>query len=111
MGGCTSKKVGNQIVPGAIVSKQDINESAHEHLKIMISDDPMAASMNATTLNNTLKKMQKPEKAGEEARVIDKDASHFEEDGDRMHEPLWRAIEENDITAATRFLTLNEIEE
>ena len=28
-----------------------------------------------------------------------------------MHEPLWRAIEENDITAATRFLTLNEIEE
>ena len=57
MGGCTSKKVGNQVLPNAIVSKQEINESAHEHLKNMISDDPMAASMSASALNNTLKKM------------------------------------------------------
>ena len=28
-----------------------------------------------------------------------------------MHEPLWKAIEDNDLASATRFLDLNEIEE
>ena len=28
-----------------------------------------------------------------------------------MHEPLWQAIEANDLASATRFLNLNEIEE
>ena len=58
-----------------------------------------------------MKKMQKEPKTGAEARAIDLDDSNFEEDGGRMHEPLWRAIEANDLAAATRFLNLNEIEE
>lgn len=37
--------------------------------------------------------------------------SAYEEDGGRLHEPLWRAIEANDLAAATHFLNLNEIEE
>ena len=42
----------------------------------------------------------------------DKDASsNFENDGSRMHEPLWRAIEKNDLGAAQKFLNLNEIQE
>jgi hypothetical protein len=55
----------------------------------MLESDPMAASMSSDVMASTLKKMQKPAKAGEEARVVDKDASKFAEDGERMHEPLW----------------------
>ena len=43
--------------------------------------------------------------------MIDQDISGYEEDGGRLHEPLWRAIEANDLAAATHFLNLNEIEE
>ena len=46
----------------------------------------------------------------EESKVDDKqEFSNFEDDGFRMHEPLWRAIEKNDLPAATKFLQLNEI--
>ena len=71
----------------------------------------LAASMSSEALNSTLKKMQRPAKEGEEARIVDKDKANFEEDGGRLHEPLWQAIEANDVTSATRFLNLNEIEE
>ncbi len=77
----------------------------------MLDADPMSASVNSDVMASTLKKMQKPEKAGEEARCVDKDASKFQQDGGRMHEPLWQSIEGGDITSATRFLNLNEIEE
>ena len=66
------------MAPGAIVSKAEINQSARDHLRVMQSEDPMAASMASAALNSTLKKMQKPDKAGEEAKVVDKDASDFE---------------------------------
>ena len=95
----------------AIVSKHEINHSAHAHLKNMQNEDPMNASMSSDALNSTLKKMQRPSKEGEEAKVFDKDASDFQQDGGRLHEPLWQAIESNDCTSATRFLNLNEIEE
>ena len=45
------------MAPGAIITKKEINESAHEHLKGMLNDDPMAASMSSAALNNTMKKM------------------------------------------------------
>ena len=77
MGACTSKKVANQIDHGAIVSKSEINQSAHNHLKNMLDSDPMANSMSSDVMASTLKKMQKPGKAGEESRVVDKDASLF----------------------------------
>ena len=67
--------------------------------------------MNSDAFNSTLKKMQKQSKLGEESRVVDKTAANFEEDGGRRHEPLWQAIESNDLISATRFLNLNEIEE
>ena len=111
MGACTSKKVADQVDSDAIVMKTEINHSAHEKLKNMLNEDPMNSSMSSEALNNTLKKMQRPSKEGEEARVVDKDASAFEQDGGRLHEPLWQAIESNDIMSATRFLNLNEIEE
>ena len=96
----------------AIVSKAEINQSAHDHLKnILVEGDPMNSSMSSEALNSTLKKLQKPKKEGEEARVVDKDVAFFEEDGGRLHEPLWQAIEANDVEAATGFLNLNEIEE
>ena len=28
-----------------------------------------------------------------------------------MHEPLWKSIERNDIEAATKFLSLNDVQE
>ena len=111
MGACTSKKVANQVDTDAIVMKHEINHSAHEHLKNMLNDDPLSGSMSSEALNSTLKKMQRPSKEGEESKVVDKDRSAFEQDGGRLHEPLWQAIESNDITSATRFLNLNEIEE
>ena len=77
----------------------------------MLNEDPMMSSMSGSALNNTLKLMQRLNKEGEEAKVVDKDGSYFASDGGRMHEPLWQAIEDNDITSATRFLNLNEIEE
>ena len=91
MGACTSKKVANQVDTDAIVSKHEINHSAHEHLKSMLNnEDPMNASLSSEALNSTLKKMQRPSKEGEEAKVFDKDASNFESDGGRLHEPLWQ---------------------
>lgn len=76
MGACTSKKVANQIDHGAIVSKSEINQSAHNHLKNMLDSDPMANSMNSDVMASTLQKMQKQSgKTGEESRVVDKDAS------------------------------------
>lgn len=75
MGACTSKK-SQQVVPGAI-TKTDINQSAHDHLKNMINEDPLAASMSSSALNNTLKKIAKPGKEGEEAKVVDKDSAFF----------------------------------
>ena len=111
MGACTSKKVANQVDMNAIVTKHEINHSAHEHLKNMLNEDPLNGSMSSEALNSTLKKMQRPSKEGEEAKVFDKDASAFQQDGGRLHEPLWQAIEGNDLTSATRFLNLNEIEE
>ena len=33
--------------------------------------------------------MQKPKKEGEESKVHDKDNAFYEEDGGRLHEPLW----------------------
>jgi len=76
MGACTSKKVANQIDHGAIVSKSEINQSAHTHLKNMLDSDPMANSMNSDVMASTLQKMQKQSgKTGEESRVVDKDAS------------------------------------
>ena len=77
----------------------------------MLNDDPLASSMSSDALNATLKKMQRQSKEGEEAKVVDKDASAFEQDGGRLHEPLWQAIEAGDLTSATKFLNLNEIEE
>lgn len=77
----------------------------------MINEDPLAASMTSAALNSTLKKISKPGKEGEEAKVMDKDSAYFQEDGGRLHEPLWQAVEANDLTSATRFLNLNEIEE
>ena len=77
----------------------------------MQDTDNLAASLSSSALNATLKKMQKEPKTGAEARVVDQDESAYEEDGGRMHEPLWRAIEANDHAAATHFLDLNEIEE
>jgi len=112
MGACTSKKVANQVNPHAIISKAELNQSAHEHLKNMLDADPLAASLNTSTFNSTFKKMtDKQPKTGAEARVIDQDQADFEGDGGRMHEPLWRAIESKDLTAATQFLNRNEIEE
>jgi len=77
MGSCTSKKVSNQVVPGAI-SKKEINESAHDHLKNMLNEDPMAGTLTSAALSSTLKKLQKSSKEGDEARVFDKDASYYE---------------------------------
>mmetsp|Transcript_2176 Transcript_2176/g.2865 ORF Transcript_2176/g.2865 Transcript_2176/m.2865 type:complete len:120 (+) Transcript_2176:34-393(+) len=111
MGACSSKKVANQVAADAIVSKSDINQSAHNHLKNMLDADPMAASMNSQALTSTMKKMQKQPKTGAEARVVDQDESNYEQYGGRLHEPLWRAIESNDLASATKFLDLNEIEE
>ena len=76
------------MIPGAITRKQ-INESAHEHLKNMLNEDPMMGTMTSAALNGTLKKLHKYDKEGDEARIVDKDAAYFEEDGGRMHEPLW----------------------
>ena len=59
----------------------------------MLDADPMAASMSSQAFNSTMKKMQKEPKTGAEARVVDQDDSNFEEDGGRMHEPLWQAVE------------------
>lgn len=47
----------------------------------------------------------------EEARVDDKDGADFEKDGGRLHEALWKAIENNDQVAAMSFLDQAEIEE
>ena len=74
-------------------------------------EDCAAEMQTDAFLISTLKKMQRPSKEGEEAKVFDKDASAFQQDGGRLHEPLWQAIETNDLTSATRFLNLNEIEE
>ena len=67
----------------AIVSKNNINQSAHSHLQGMLDADPLAGSMNSQALNNTLKKMQKEPKTGAEARVVDQDQSAYEQDGVR----------------------------
>ena len=108
MGACSSKKVTAQIAPDAIVSKQANSSAmatakAKEHLKAMeaASDEEMD--------DTELSKLQKAGK--EEARDDDKVAADFEEDGQRLHEPLWRAIAADDLAAATSFLDKNEIEE
>ena len=81
MGACTSKKVANDVMAGAIASKSEINQSAKEHLKNMLDADPLTASMSSAAYNATLKKMtEKQEKVGREARVIDQDQSAFEQD-------------------------------
>ena len=64
------------MAPGAI-TKKEINQAAHDHLKVMMSEDPLSASMTSAALNSTLKKIQKPGKEGEEARVVDKDSANF----------------------------------
>jgi hypothetical protein len=46
------------VIPGAITKKQ-INEAAHEHLKNMLNEDPMMGTMTSAALNSTLKKLQK----------------------------------------------------
>ena len=108
MGACTSKKSVTAVAP---ISKSEINQSAHDHLKNLQQEDPLASSVSSEAFNSTLKMMQKQSKLGEESRVVDKTAANFEEDGDRRHEPLWQAIESNDLISATRFLNLNEVEE
>ena len=79
----------------------------------MKSDDPLADTQTAQALSNTLKKFKiDDDRDGEESQVEDKDfQSGFANDGTRMHEPLWAAIEANDLKNATKFLQLNEIQE
>ena len=107
--GCSSSKVANQVKPGA-VTKVQLSEQAKEHFKNIKTEDPLADTQNAQALSNTLKKFKIEAGDDEESKVDDKqEFSNFEDDGFRMHEPLWRAIEKNDLPAATKFLQLNEI--
>ena len=57
MGSCSSKKVANQVAADAIVSKAEINQSAHEHLQGMLAADPMAVSMSSKALSSTMQKI------------------------------------------------------
>ena len=56
MGACTSKKSVTAVAP---LSKSEINQSAHEHLKNLQHEDPLASSVSSEAFNSTLKKMQK----------------------------------------------------
>ena len=53
------------------------------------------------------------QREGEEMKIVDIEGERegFETEEERMHEPLWRAIEKNDTGAATKFLALNDVEE
>ena len=75
----------------------------------MKTEDPLGDTQSAQALSNTLKKFKIDDRDSDESKVEDKDFSNFEGDGTRMHEPLWAAIEANDIKKATKFLQLNEI--
>ena len=50
---------------------------------------------------------------GEETKIVDIEGERggFDPEVDRMHEPLWEAIEKGDTAAATKFLSLNDVEE
>ena len=49
---------------------------------------------------------------GEETKIVDiGEKQGFDTEVERMHEPLWKAIEANDTEAATKFLALNDVQE
>lgn len=48
---------------------------------------------------------------GEETEIKDIGERSEFQNVERMHEPLWEAIEKGDLEAASKFLSLNEVEE
>ena len=90
--GCSGSKVANDVKHGAVskVTSYELSKQAQEHFKGIKTEDPLADTQSAKAMSNTLKRFKLDEKEGEESKVDDKDAvANFENDGGRMHEPLW----------------------
>lgn len=110
---CQGTKVADQVQAGAIKSRGTmLSLQAQEHLKSLRTEDPLAEENSfSNTMKAKLGESAAGQREGEETEIKDIGERSEFSNVERMHEPLWEAIEKGNLESASKFLSLNEVEE